>query len=64
MGSAFLCAKLGIERPEVMQNQESYISSWLDLLRNDKRAVYRAAKAAQLASNLIMEHDIKKEKAA
>tara|TARA_R100001129_G_scaffold150325_1_gene112425 strand:- start:65 stop:940 length:876 start_codon:yes stop_codon:yes gene_type:complete len=64
MGSAFLCAKLGIERPEVMQNQESYISSWLDLLRGDKRAVYRAAKAAQLASNLIMEHNIKKEKAA
>ena len=57
IGSAFLCAKLGIDRPEVTQNHESYISLWLDVLREDKRAVYRAAKAAQMASNLIMEHE-------
>jgi antirestriction protein ArdC len=57
MGSAFLCARLGIDRPEITQNHESFVAAWLDVLHDDKRAVYRAAKAAQLATNLLMEHD-------
>ena len=33
----------------------SYIASWLKVLRNDKRAIFKAASAAQAASDCILE---------
>lgn len=36
MGSAFLCAWLGIEKPAVTQNHEAYIQHWISHLNNDK----------------------------
>lgn len=50
MGAAFLCAKTGIA---VQLQHASYISSWLKVLKNDKRAVLVAAGAAQRAVDFI-----------
>lgn len=51
MGSAFLCAALGIV-PTV--RHADYISSWLEVLREDNRAIFRAASAACRAADWIL----------
>lgn len=43
MGSAFLCAALGIV-PTV--RHADYLGCWLDVLREDNRAIFRAASKA------------------
>ncbi len=48
LGSAFLCAELGIT-PEVREDHAGYIHSWLKVLKNDKRAIFSAAAHAQRA---------------
>ena len=48
LGSAFLCAELGIT-PEVREDHSAYIESWLTVLKKDKRAIFRAAAHAQRA---------------
>lgn len=55
LGSAFLCADLGII-PEVQANHESYIGRWVKLLQQDKRAIFQAASQAQRAANYL--HDL------
>lgn len=47
MGSAFLCAYAGIQEE---LRHEGYIDSWLDLLKADKRAIFRASGHARSAS--------------
>ncbi|CAN5135717.1 zincin-like metallopeptidase domain-containing protein [soil metagenome] len=55
MGSAFLCASLGIV-PTV--RHADYIAAWLDVLREDNRAIFRAASAATKAADwLIARHE-------
>ena len=51
MGSAFLCAALGIV-PTV--RHADYLASWLDVLREDKRAIFRAASAASKAADWLL----------
>jgi antirestriction protein ArdC len=51
MGSAFLCAALGIE-PTV--RQADYLASWLEVLREDNRAIFRAASAACRAADWLL----------
>ena len=51
MGSAFLCASLGIV-PTV--RHADYIASWADILREDNRAVFRAASAASKAADWLL----------
>ena len=51
MGSAFLCAALGIV-PTV--RHADYLASWLDVLREDKRAIFRAASAASKAADSLL----------
>ncbi len=51
MGSAFLCAALGIE-PTV--RHADYIGSWLEVLREDTRAIFRAASAATKAAEWLL----------
>jgi antirestriction protein ArdC len=48
LGSAFLCADLNIE-PEVRQDHASYIANWLNVLKDDKRAIFSAASHASKA---------------
>jgi antirestriction protein ArdC len=51
MGSAFLCAALGIA-PTV--RHVDYIGSWLEVLREDNRAIFRAASAASKAADWLL----------
>lgn len=51
MGSAFLCAALGIA-PTV--RHADYIGSWLEVLREDSRAIFRAASAAAKAADWLL----------
>ncbi|HEU4961968.1 MAG TPA: zincin-like metallopeptidase domain-containing protein [Sphingomonas sp.] len=51
MGSAFLCAALGIT-PTV--RHADYLASWLDVLREDSRAIFRAASAASKAADWLL----------
>ncbi len=48
LGSAFLCADLGLAL-EPRPDHAAYIESWLKVLKNDKRAVISAASYAQRA---------------
>lgn len=51
MGSAFLCAELGVYG-EVQH--ESYVSGWLKALKEDKRALFRACRKAREASEFLL----------
>lgn len=51
MGSAFLCAALGIV-PTV--RHADYLASWLEVLREDNRAIFRAANAASKAADWLL----------
>lgn len=51
MGAAFLCAALGIE-PTV--RHADYLGAWLDVLRADARAIFRAASAASRAADWLL----------
>lgn len=51
MGSAFLCASLGIV-PTV--RHADYLAGWLDVLREDNRAIFRAAGQASKAADWLL----------
>ena len=51
MASAFTCASLSI-RPSV--RHADYIGSWLAVLREDERAIFRAASAASKAADYLL----------
>ena len=63
LGSAFLCADLEL-MPEVRDDHASYIASWLEVLKNDKRAIFQAASHAQRAVDFLHGFQQPKEKAA
>jgi antirestriction protein ArdC len=52
LGSAFLCADLDLT-PEVREDHAAYIASWLEVLKNDKRAIFSAAAHAQKAADFL-----------
>ena len=52
LGSAFLCADIELT-PEVRDDHASYIASWLEVLKNDKRAIFQAASHAQRAVEFL-----------
>lgn len=49
LGAAFLCADLGIT-PEVRDDHAAYLAHWLQVLNEDKRAIFTAASHAQRAA--------------
>ncbi len=51
IAAAFLCASLGIV-PTV--RHAGYIGSWLEVLRDDDRAIIRAASAASKAADYLL----------
>ena len=57
LGSCFLCADLGVT-PELdpREDHASYIGAWLEVLANDKRAIFQAAAHAQRATGFL--HDL------
>lgn len=52
IGSAFLCAALGIT-PETREDHAAYIQSWLSVLKKDNRAIFTAASHAQRAVDYL-----------
>ena len=55
IGASFLMADLGLgysPRPD----HAAYVASWLNMLGNDTRAIFRAAAAAQAATDWIHAH--------
>jgi antirestriction protein ArdC len=52
LGSAFLCADLDLT-PEVREDHAAYIADWLEVLKNDKRAIFSAAAHAQKAADYL-----------
>lgn len=54
MGSAFCCARLGLE-PTV--RHADYLGEWLKVLKEDSRAIIRAASHASKAADWIMERN-------
>ncbi|WP_294038442.1 zincin-like metallopeptidase domain-containing protein [Sphingopyxis sp.] len=51
MASAFSCASLGIA-PTVRHSD--YIASWLSVLRDDEKAIFRAASQASRAADFLL----------
>ncbi|WP_045319411.1 ArdC family protein, partial [Brevundimonas abyssalis] len=51
MGSAFVCAAKGVV-PTV--RHADYLGSWLDVLREDNRAIFRAASQASKAADFLL----------
>lgn len=52
LGAAFLCADLEITL-EVREDHAAYIESWLQVLKDDKRAIFQAAAHAQKAVDYL-----------
>ena len=52
MGAAFLCADLGITA-ETRDDHASYIASWLEVLKGDKKAIFTAASKASAAAEYL-----------
>ncbi len=54
IGSAFLCQLLGITS-EIREDHAAYIECWLQVLKQDSRAVLKAATAAQQAVDFLVD---------
>lgn len=52
LGSAFLCADLGIT-PEIREDHAAYLAHWISVLKEDKRALFSAAAFAQKAVDYV-----------
>lgn len=62
LAAAFLCAALGIQ-PTV--RHADYLGSWLQVLRADSRAIFRAASQASKAAEFLLQfHEAHEEQAA
>jgi antirestriction protein ArdC len=53
IGAAFVCARLGIAGDH-FEDHASYVSSWLQALKNDKRHIFKAASLAQRAADIVL----------
>jgi antirestriction protein ArdC len=54
MGAAFLCALTGIETPELTTNATAYLQSWLEVFKQDKTMIVKAASRAQRSVDYIV----------
>jgi antirestriction protein ArdC len=52
LGSAFLCAELGIS-PQPRLDHAQYLKHWLEMMKQDKRAIFTAAARAQEAVSFL-----------
>jgi antirestriction protein ArdC len=52
LGAAFLCADLELTL-QPREDHAAYIATWLTVLQNDKRAIFRAAAHAQRAADYL-----------
>jgi antirestriction protein ArdC len=61
MASAFVCASLSIQ-PTV--RHADYVGAWLDVLREDEKAIFRAASAAGKAADYLLAFEAAAEREA
>lgn len=54
LGAAFLCADLGVTN-EPRPDHAAYVSNWLQLLKNDTRAIFTASRLANQAAMYLHE---------
>ena len=54
IGACFLCGQLGIPCSDNMENHVAYLGEWLKELKNDDRAILKAASQASKAAELIL----------
>ena len=59
MGASFLCAFTGIEKPDLTNNSAAYLQSWLQVFKQDKTMVVKAASQAQNAVDFILDIQFK-----
>jgi antirestriction protein ArdC len=52
LGAAFLCADLELT-PEIRDDHACYLATWLEVLKNDNRAIFAAAAHAQRAVDFL-----------
>jgi antirestriction protein ArdC len=52
LGAAFLCADIGIT-PEIRDDHAAYLRHWLNVLKEDKHAIFSAAAHAQRAADFL-----------
>jgi len=55
IGAAFLCADLGVTN-EPRPDHAAYVANWLQILRDDARALFTASRRASQAANYL--HDL------
>ena len=53
IGASMICNGLGIEN-EMREDHTDYLAHWLKVLKDDKKAIFTAAAAAQLACDMIV----------
>ena len=61
LGAAFLCASTGING---QLQHDSYIASWLKVLKNDKKAIFTASAAARKANEFLTNQEENQEQTA
>ena len=54
MGASFLCGHAGIDREEITGNSAAYLQGWLDVLKKDKKLVFKSAAEAQKAVDFVL----------
>ncbi len=57
IGATFLCSITGVLREEIAENNSAYIQGWLEVLKEDQRLIFRAAKEAQKAVDWILTNE-------
>ena len=53
LGAAFLTSALGVPNAPIQDNA-AYLANWLQVLRNDNRAIFTASTAASAAADYIL----------
>jgi antirestriction protein ArdC len=57
MGSAFLCMRLGVKHDSLFDNHAAYLQSWVKGLKDDPKALMKAASLAAKGMNYILKAD-------
>jgi antirestriction protein ArdC len=63
LGAAFLCADLGLAN-EPRPDHAAYVASWIEVFKNDRRAIFTAASRAQEAVDWMREQQVTEDRAA
>lgn len=54
IAASFLCAQVGIDYDDIMQNTAAYLQGWLNVIKKDKLFIFKTAAAAQKATDYML----------